>query len=310
MGIIKVQDVEYVSFRAPDLARMREFLCDFGLTESGNSEKDVLRMRGLGHAPFVHKTRLGPPGFSGLALRARSIEDLVILANSQGVAVKDLPPPEQGRVVTLTDPNGFTVEVVAGIPRTALTSNEPGPGWNTTQNISRPNLAKRIAPGASSVLRLGHVVLVVNDVAETWQWWRDRFGLLMSDEVRAPNGAMAAAFIRCDKDSEPADHHSLNFAQIPGKSAGFHHAAFEVANFDDLMVGHERLKERGYTHSWGIGRHILGSQVFDYWRDPWGHLIEHWTDGDFFAADAPVNVTDIPTMLGRQWGPPAPEDFV
>jgi len=120
---------------------------------------------------------------------------------------------------------------------------------------------------------------------------------------------MAAAFIRCDKDSALADHHSLNFAQIPDKSAGFHHAAFEVANFDDLMVGHERLKERGYTHSWGIGRHILGSQVFDYWRDPWGHLIEHWTDGDFLAADAPAGITDIPTMLGRQWGPAPPPDF-
>jgi hypothetical protein len=44
--------------------------------------------------------------------------------------------------------------------------------------------------------------------------------------------------------------------------------------------------------------------------DPWGHLIEQWTDGDFFAGDVPPSVTDIPTMLGRQWGPPAPPDFV
>jgi catechol 2,3-dioxygenase-like lactoylglutathione lyase family enzyme len=309
MGIIKVQDVEYVTFRAPDLERMREFLCDFGLTEAGNSEKNVLRMRGAGDAPFVHKTQLGPPGFAGLALRARSVADLEILAKSQRVEVKDLPAPEQGRVVVLTDPNGFVVEVVAGLPHASPTPQEPASGWNTTQNKSRPNLAKRLTQGPSSVLRLGHVVLAVNDVAESWQWWRDRFGLLMSDEVRAPNGAMAAAFIRCDRGSELADHHSLNFAQMPGKGAAFHHAAFEVASLDDLMVGHERMKERGYTHSWGIGRHILGSQVFDYWRDPWGHLIEHWTDGDFFAADVPVTVTDIPTMLGRQWGPPAPSDF-
>jgi catechol 2,3-dioxygenase-like lactoylglutathione lyase family enzyme len=310
MGIIKVQDVEYVTFSAPDLNRMREFLCDFGLTESNISEKNVLRMRGAGEAPFVHKTKLGAPGFLGLALRARSTDDLEVLAKSQGALVETLPAPEQGRVVTLTDPNGFVVEVVAGLARATHTTQEPAPGWNTTKNITRPNSAKRLAQGPSSVLRLGHVVLVVNDVAETWRWWRDRFGLLMSDEVRAPNGAMAAAFIRCDKDAELADHHTLNFAQVPGKSAAFHHAAFEVANFDDLMVGHERLKERGYTHSWGIGRHILGSQVFDYWRDPYGHLIEHWTDGDVFAADAPTTVADLPTMLGRQWGPPAPPDFV
>lgn len=310
MSIIKVQDVEYVTFSAPDLARMREFLSDFGLTESDSSDKKVLRMRGTGDAPFVHKTQLGPAGFVGLALRARSVDDLELLAESQGVTVKDLPAPEQGRVVTLADPNGFVVEVVAGLPHAPRTPHEAAPGWNTTHHISRPNLAKRVTQGPSSVLRLGHVVLLVNDVAKTWAWWRDRFGLLMSDEVRAPDGAMAAAFIRCDKKSQLADHHSLNFAQVPGKAASFHHAAFEVPNLDDLMVGHERLKERGYTHSWGIGRHILGSQVFDYWRDPWGHLIEHWTDGDFFAADVPTSITDIPTMLGRQWGPPSPPDFV
>ena len=310
MSIIKVQDVEYVTFSAPDLARMREFLSDFGMADSGQSDPNVLRMRGSGEAAFIHKTHLGSPGFVGVALRARSVEDLENLAKSQGVAVNELPAPEQGRVVTLTDPNGFRIEIVAGLSRVARAPSEPKAGWNTTQNLSRPNIPKRVAPGPSSVLRLGHVVLGVNDVVESWKWWSERFGLLMSDEVRAPNGAMAAAFIRCDRNSEPADHHSLNFAQMPGKSAAFHHAAFEVADLDDLMVGHERLKERGYTHSWGIGRHILGSQVFDYWRDPWGHLIEHWTDGDVFAADVPTAVTDIPTMLGRQWGPPAPPDFV
>ena len=31
------------------------------------------------------------------------------------------------------------------------------------------------------------------------------------------------------------------------------------------------LAARGYPHAWGVGRHILGSQIFDYWRDPFGH---------------------------------------
>ena len=310
MGIIKVRDVEFVTFSAPDLVRMHEFLSDFGMTDSGNSDQNVLRMRGAGEAPFIHKTVLGAPGFVGLALRAGSIDDLETLAKSQGVAVKDSPAPEPGRVVALTDPNGFQIEVVAELARAPRTTREIAPDRNTTQNVTRPGVAKRIARSPSSVLRLGHVVLGVNDVSESWQWWSERFGLLMSDEVRAPNGVMAAAFIRCDRDSELADHHSLNFAQLPRKSAAFHHAAFEVADLDDLMVGHERLKERGYRHSWGVGRHILGSHVFDYWRDPWGHLIEHSTDGDVFDADVPAAVTDIPTMMGRKWGPPAPPDFV
>ena len=36
---------------------------------------------------------------------------------------------------------------------------------------------------------------------------------------------------------------------------------------------------------WGIGRHVLGSQLFDYWFDPDGFEYEHYTDGDVFTAD-------------------------
>ena len=50
------------------------------------------------------------------------------------------------------------------------------------------------------------------------------------------------------------------------------------------MCGHDWLKEKGRRHEWGVGRHILGSQIFDYWRDPWGHTLEHWTDGDLLDA--------------------------
>jgi hypothetical protein len=40
------------------------------------------------------------------------------------------------------------------------------------------------------------------------------------------------------------------------------------------------------------------------------HVLEHWTDDDLLAADSPVNVTDLQTMPGRQWGSAAPSDFV
>ena len=49
---------------------------------------------------------------------------------------------------------------------------------------------------------------------------------------------------------------------------------------DAVAMGGEYLKERGYDRIWGIGRHIQGSQIFDYWRDPWGNVVEHFTDSD------------------------------
>ena len=44
-----------------------------------------------------------------------------------------------------------------------------------------------------------------------------------------------------------------------------------------------------YYHEWGVGRHLLGSQMYDYWRDTHGFTHEHWTDGDLLDASIPEN---------------------
>ena len=111
--------------------------------------------------------------------------------------------------------------------------------------------------------------------------------------------------MRCDLGDRPADHHTVFLAQLPQKP-GFLHAAFEVANFDDLMLGHQHLKARKRSSAWGVGRHIMGSQIFDYWNDPWGHELEHWTDGDLLTADDPPNKMTMQDLLSVQWGSPHP----
>ena len=310
MAIIKVEDIEYVRFGAPDPARMRTFLLDFGMIDAEDMGDGVVRMRGTGPVPAIHETVEGPSAFLGLGLRAANVADLHTLAAAEGVPVGEAPGPGGGQLVRLTDPNGFTVDVVAGRTPASERRHAVRAAWNTLAARSRTGAAKLVDPGPAGVVRLGHAVLGVNDVAETWAWWQHRFGLIMSDEVRAPDGTLAAGFIRCDRGDEPADHHTLNFAAVPGKPPVFHHAAFEVADLDDLMAGHEHLKLGGYQADWGVGRHVLGSQVFDYWKDPFGNRVEHWTDGDVFTADVPTNVTDIPTMMRHQWGPAAPADFV
>ena len=72
------------------------------------------------------------------------------------------------------------------------------------------------------------------------------------------------------------------------------------------MKGHSFLKSRERNHAWGVGRHILGSQIFDYWKDPWGHELEHWTDGDLFTAADPAGVAGVAELLGALWGPGYP----
>ncbi|MFN3522681.1 MAG: VOC family protein [Phenylobacterium sp.] len=303
MSTIKVEDVAYVRFRAPDLGRMRAFLEDFGLP-AGEAD-GRLYARGLDGAPYAHVTEPGEPGFAALGLRAASVSDLEVLAAAEGAEVRPLEAPGGGRVVALHDPDGHLVEVVAGQGWGAAGSPPEREPWNTARGHDRLRRTKRVAAGPAHVVRLGHCVLNVSDFRASERWYKDRFGFITSDEIALTPDVSIGAFLRCDRGETPTDHHTLFLMQGP-KGPGFNHAAFEVADLDDLMAGHERLKAAGRHAEWGVGRHILGSQVFDYWRDPWGHTLEHWTDGDLFTAADGSNVATLNDLLGVQWGPPAP----
>lgn len=34
---------------------------------------------------------------------------------------------------------------------------------------------------------------------------------------------------------------------------------------DTQLLGHYYLEKQGWKNCWGVGRHLLGSQIFDYW---------------------------------------------
>ena len=61
---------------------------------------------------------------------------------------------------------------------------------------------------------------------------------------------------------------------------------------------------------WGIGRHLLGSQVYDYWADPWGRVHEHWADTDRLNAANGGNLVSAEEGLRSQWGTRPPEKFI
>ena len=75
-------------------------------------------------------------------------------------------------------------------------------------------------------------------------------------------------------------------------------------------MGQQVLMARKYRHAWGVGRHLLGSQIFDYWRDPWGQKHEHYADGDLFDDRQPAGYHVLDRAGLYQWGPDLPDDFI
>ncbi|WP_235031067.1 VOC family protein [Nonomuraea solani] len=88
--------------------------------------------------------------------------------------------------------------------------------------------------------------------------------------------------MRCDLGSVPADHHTL--AMHLGPRVGYVHSAYQVTDLDAVAAGGQHLADQGYRRVWGIGRHIQGGRIFDYWRDPDEMMVEHYADGDLFDA--------------------------
>lgn len=304
MGGIRIEDVSHVRFSAPDLAAMSEFLRDFGLScfEDGGR----LYARGSDGAPFAHVTELGEPSFQALGLRAANEDDLQQLAQHTGASIEPFEAPGGGKVVRLYDPDGNLVEVVAGQARGAPAAQFATPSFNTAGARPRLRAAVRLTRGASHVYRLGHAVLNVRDYPRSVRWYKQHFGFITSHEIEAAPGTPLGAFLRCDRGVTPTDHHTLFLLQLPA-AGPLNHAAFEVLDLDDLMLGHTHLERHGCKLAWGVGRHKLGSQIFDYWKDPWGHELEHWTDGDLFTAADGSDTATFSELLEVQWGAPFPK---
>ena len=300
--------LSFITFVRPDLPRATRFLTDFGLHLT-EARTDALYFRGAGPAPFCVVVRQGPePRFVGVGLHVRDRADLIALARAAGgSAIAPLDGPGGGEAVRLVDPSGFIVEAVTGQSDAAPLSHREPLVLNNGVAQPRVNAPQRPVLEPAAILRLGHVVLEVAAFQATCAWYTRHFGLIPSDVQVFPDGSPAVVFLRLDRGQTPADHHTLAIAQ--GVAPAYGHSAYELVDADAVGMGGRYLRERGWTHAWGIGRHILGSQVFDYWCDPWGDKHEHYTDGDLVTSEVPMGVHPVSRAAMAQWGPPMPRSF-
>ncbi len=298
--MIKVHDIAYVRFAAPDLDAMERFLVDFGLVPSRSG--NTIYSRGTDPSPYFHVTEQGEAAFLGAAFEAASAEDLVAASKLDGASpIEKLDAPGGGQRVRFTDPDGYVIDVVHGRELLEPLSPRRAEPFNLGDDRKRLGVLQRVQAGPSSVKRLGHLVLRGSDFRRSEQWYKSRFGFLSSDEIYlGDKDNVITAFMRCDRGEAYSDHHTLLCVGLG--ELGFDHAAFEVEDIDAVMLGHDHLAKAGYEHHAGIGRHVLGSQVFDYWKDPLGNVLEHFADGDLLNASHSTGQYDPATALGTQWG--------
>lgn len=304
----RARTLAYLLFERPDLDLAELFLTGFGLRRVAR-DADRLFLRGTGEAPYCYVVeRADHARFVGLGFTVDTFGELQDLARIPGASdIEEVSWPGGGRRVRLVDPAGFRVDAIQGWTAAQPLDHRPPIPFNSPDRIVRIDATQRPPVAPPEVIKLGHVLLEVVDYQAMSAWYTRHFGLIPSDILVLPDGSPGAAFFRLDLGDRPADHHTIAMAQSVVSRYG--HSAFELVDVDAVGMGQQVLVNAGWKHSWGIGRHLLGSQIFDYWEDPWGSKHEHYCDGDVFTADAPAGVFPISRESMAQWGPAIPKSF-
>jgi catechol 2,3-dioxygenase len=114
-------------------------------------------------------------------------------------------------------------------------------------------------------LRLAHVNLNCNDLEATTRFFEAALGFHVTDRSKA------MAFLRCN-----ADHHAVVLAD--SGIDGLNHVAYLMPEFDSVMCGSGRMIDHGYPIGWGVGRHGPGNNIFAYFLDSAGFVVEYTAD--------------------------------
>jgi len=307
---VKVHDLAWLEFEKPNLDRAEAFAHAFGFSTSLRTG-DELQLRSTDPGSPCVLIRKGPQSrFTGPAFRAADSQDVLRLADATHTTTTKLPESLGGLTVDLADPNGMRVRVVSDTHELAEQPFQPALTLNTGHNVARTNIAQRPPRQPAKIQRLGHLAFQTTKYRESLDWYLTHLGLIVSDFLYYPGQrerGPVMSFIRCDRGASPTDHHTLAMVHGPNR---YVHSAYQVADLDALAAGGEYLREHGYKRSWGIGRHIQGSQIFDYWRDPDGFMVEHYTDGDLFDCTLEPGWAPMTASGLAQWGPPATKDFL
>lgn len=309
--MIKVADIAWLEFEKPDLSRAEAFAHAFGFTTAARTHNEV-QLRGTEPGtPCVILRGGARSRFVGTAFAAQDEVDVLRLADAKGIGVHALPESIGGVSADLVDPSGIPVKVVAGTHPLPAQPSQQEHVFNFGDRVARANTTQRPSRSPARVQRLGHVVVSTTRYTEALNWYLETLGMIVSDFLYYPgqrDRGPVMSFMRCDRGTVPADHHTL--AMTLGPVNRYVHSAYQVCDLDALAAGGEYLREQGYFRSWGIGRHIQGSQLFDYWRDPDGFLVEHFADGDMFDNTLEPGWAPFTASGLSQWGPAVTKDFL
>lgn len=241
--------VSHVAVEVGDLSYMTEFYSDLwglGLTEEAPGSAFLRAQTPEHHVVGLYE---GVPGkLHHVSFEADSRDELQRVAEAVTAVGGSLvygpgPSPDEpgvGDLVRVADPDGNVIEVTVGVEKV---------GDDYGERFVKPQ-------------DLNHVVINVSDLERAQRFYTEILGFRVSDWIKD-----FMTFLRCNP-----NHHSL---ALKLGEPGLDHAAFTTVDWDELSRGVYYLGDHGVARVWGPGRHGPGNNLFSYFRDPEGNIVEY-----------------------------------
>jgi catechol 2,3-dioxygenase-like lactoylglutathione lyase family enzyme len=307
---MRLKALHHVSFAVTNISETERFASDFGL-ETVTNDGRRLHMRTSGGDAYSYVAEQSEKRrFQSISFLVEDHGDLEEALSEHGATpIKELGGPGGGSYVSLTCPEGITYNLVHGIKGGQPQEGHPPLRINAPVERSRfsePQAGRPIGP--AKLFRLGHVGLYVKDFAATSEWLQRTLGLRLSDQFYAGDPSnKVSGFLRLDRGEEWVDHHTIFLAQM-GKT-DCHHISFEVQDYEAQFRTHRWLKQQGWEPNWGVGRHPLGSHVFDVWFDPDRYRFETFSDTDLINSAHEAGTHSIANAEMDVWSSDPPDRY-
>jgi catechol 2,3-dioxygenase-like lactoylglutathione lyase family enzyme len=264
--------IDRLVFGVEDLVLARRFLEDWGLTDAGSTDTSLLYLtQDRSEVSVRHRLdpALPPAIEQGSTLREvtwGTTDDAVLRTIADRLGGR-ASTDAQGELRT-TDPNGMA-HVFRGTRRTPVAADP--------QDVNGPGVIRRIDRRGriyerARPLSIGHVVLFVDDLCATVDFFQRALGFAISDSYPA-----YAAFLRA---RTPGSHHDAFVLSRP-RRPGLNHVAFTVSNIHEVFGGGLAMSRRGWETDIGPGRHPISSAYFWYFKSPFGGSLEYFADDDW-----------------------------
>lgn len=232
-----------VEFELPDVSAACDFYSQVWGLAPVASAGDAIWLRGTGPDPYLLSLHRGErAAIRSMTFRAAPDTDLAAMQTAIGGAPQTPDEPGAGAMIVGRDAVGRAIRVVQDDALLAPLSSDP----------DRPE-------------RLAHVNINSDDVARDTAFFTEALGFTLTDRSKM------MAFVRTN-----SDHHSVVIADAPVNT--LNHVAFQLPGWEGVMRASGRMVDHRFPIGWGPGRHGPGNNVFAYFVDPFGFVIEYTAD--------------------------------